>query len=116
MSTKVISNQPAIFVILTALYLHSVAIAEIIRVPEDFSVIQAAINAALEGDTILISDGTYTGSGNRNLNFNGKNLVLMSVNGPEYTVLDGERNGRCLELRNGEDRSSIIRGLMFRNF
>ncbi len=39
--------------------------------PADFSTIQAALNAASNGDTIIVRDGTYTGDGNRDIDFKG---------------------------------------------
>jgi hypothetical protein len=33
--------------------------------PANFNNIQAAINYANDGDTVIIADGTYTGEGNR---------------------------------------------------
>jgi len=47
--------------------------------------IQAQIDAAADGDTILISPGMYLG----NLFFNGKNLHLESTNGSENTIIFG---------------------------
>jgi len=44
------------------------------RVPQDFSTIQAAINAAQNGDTVLVSRGTYTGG----LTISGKTITLAS--------------------------------------
>ncbi|UCD29284.1 MAG: hypothetical protein JSV03_02045, partial [Planctomycetota bacterium] len=40
--------------------------------PADFNNIQAAIDAAGNGDTIVVGDGTYTGDGNRDIDFKGK--------------------------------------------
>ncbi|MDP0498399.1 MAG: DNRLRE domain-containing protein [Verrucomicrobiota bacterium JB024] len=63
----------------------------ILRVPADYATIQAAINAASEGQTVLVSPGSYT----ENLNIS-KNIVLTSLQsygGGEdsiaSTVLDG---------------------------
>ena len=42
-----------------------------INVPADHTKIQAAIDAAVNGDMVLVADGTYTGEGNVNLDFKG---------------------------------------------
>jgi len=43
----------------------------------DYPTIQAAIDAANEGDTVEVWPGTYTGDGNRDIDPNGKNLTLL---------------------------------------
>ena len=43
--------------------------AKTIYIPQDYSTIQAGINAASNGDTVLVADNTYY----ENINFNGKN-------------------------------------------
>ena len=66
--------------------------ATTIHVPADQPTIQAGIDAAADGDTVLVADGTYTGDGNRDIDFGGKSIVLKSENGPVLTVIDCEGN------------------------
>jgi len=91
----------------------------IISVPTDQSTIQAAINLAGTGDTILVADGIYTGDGNRDIYFDGKNIILISENGPQYTTINCDGNEtfphRAILLDGGEDTSSIIDGFTITN-
>lgn len=50
----------------------------IIHVPQDQATIQAGIDAALDGDTVLVSPGTYY----ENIIFNGRAITVASANGP----------------------------------
>jgi len=56
-----------------------------IHVPADQPTIQAGINAASNGDTVLVSPGTYT----ENIDFMGKQITVTSVSGPAVTIIDG---------------------------
>ncbi len=67
----------AIFAFLLVLTSSSFA-AITIHVPADQSTIQAGINAAANGDTVLVAPGTY----NEQFNFNGKSIVVRSEDGP----------------------------------
>lgn len=91
------------------------AAAAIIRVPSGYSTIQAGINAATPGDTVLVALGTYTGAANRNLDFAGKNLVLLSSGGATVTVIDCQGQGRGLHFHTGEAASAVVRGFTIRN-
>ena len=56
-------------------FLPSILTAATIHVPGDSTTIQAGINGAADGDTVLVQPGTYV----ENINFNGKNIVVGSL-------------------------------------
>ncbi len=83
-----------------------------IRVPEEQPTIQAAINTARIGDTVLVADGIYRGAGNQDIEFGGKTLVLKSENGPASTIIDIEADSADLHFafqltRTSEANSTI---------
>jgi hypothetical protein len=55
---------------------------------DPFCTIAQGINASLDGDTVLVADGLYTGDGNRDLDFDGKLITVMSENGQENCIID----------------------------
>jgi hypothetical protein len=89
--------------------------AKVIHVPGDSTTIQGGIDGAVNGDTVLVADGTYTGDGNRDIDFLGKAIVVMSENGPEVTIIDCERLGRGFYFHSEEDPSSVLQGFMITN-
>jgi hypothetical protein len=103
------------FLVLSVFIFSSVVLAATIHVPADQSTIQAAIDAASNGDTILVADGTYTGAGNKDLNFNGKAITVQSENGPENTIIDCGGSGRGFDFHSGEDNDSILSGFTITN-
>jgi len=82
-----------------------------IHVPRDYPTIQAGIDAAKDGDTVLVADGVYTGEGNHNLSFNGKAITVRSENGPDNCIIDCEREGwsRGFYLQSC-DTESVVKG------
>ena len=98
---------------LTTIAPFSPSVAATIRVPSQQPTIQQGINAAANGDTVLVAPGTYTGSSNRNLSFLNKDLVLRSESGPAVTTIDCQSLGRAFFLLDAE--SPIIRGLTIKN-
>ena len=106
-------------IILLTAFLYVNSQAAIINVPADQPTIQQGIDNALESDTVLVAPGTYTGTGNRDLSFNGKNLVLLSSGGAETTIIDCQADSTDLHyaiyLHDGEDTTSIIQGFTFQN-
>ncbi|MBN2588373.1 MAG: hypothetical protein JXA96_00805, partial [Sedimentisphaerales bacterium] len=55
--------------------------------PADFNNIQAAIDDANDGDIVLVAPGTYTGEGNRDIDFMGKAITVKSEYGPESCII-----------------------------
>jgi len=86
-----------------------------LHVPDEYETIQAGIDASHDGDVILVADGTYTGPGNKDLDFGGKRVTIRSENGPENCIIDCEGEGRGFYFHNGEDADSIVDGLTIRN-
>jgi len=77
--------------------------------------IQHAINSVQNGSTVHVADGTYTGAGNKNLDFGGKAITLKSESGPENCIIDCEANGRGFYFNNGESENSIVSGITVTN-
>ncbi len=86
-----------------------VADADTINVPGDQPTIQAGIDAAMDGDEVVVADGTYIGAGNKNLVFNDGSLTLRSANGPANCVIDCEEDGRGFFFVN-ETGTIVIEG------
>jgi hypothetical protein len=100
---------------LSLLLFSTLAFGATIQVPGDYQTIQAAIDAAADGDTVLVADGTYTGEGNKNLDFNGKELTVQSENGPLKTIVDCENDGRGFYFHNGELEDAFVSGFTITN-
>jgi hypothetical protein len=72
---------------LLALVLAQAAVATVLHVPADYPTIQAGINAASEGDTVLLMDGTFSGPGNQGIAFFGKAITVCSQSGDPSTCI-----------------------------
>ena len=78
-----------------------------------YTTIQDAFNAALDGDEIIVEPGVYTGTGDVVVDMLGKTVLLHSRSGPKNTTIDGEnaRVGvRCVATGN-----AAIQGFTIRN-
>ena len=80
--------------------------AATIRVPQDFSTIQQAINASANGDTVLVAPGTYR----ENITFKGKAITVNSEFGPEVTIINASRAGAGVAFTSGEGATSVLQG------
>jgi predicted outer membrane repeat protein len=81
----------------------------------DHVTIQAALNEAVSGDTVLVVPGTYAGPSNRDLDFGGEDIVLAATSGRDSVVIDCEGEGRGFHLHRGESRAAVIDGFVVVN-
>ncbi|MHC4675157.1 MAG: S8 family serine peptidase [Planctomycetota bacterium] len=91
-----------------------------IYVPSQCSTIQEAIDNCWDwGETVWVADGTYTGFGNRDIDFRGKSITVRSENGPEGCIIDCDGSEtephRGFYFHSGEPSSSIIDGFTITN-
>lgn len=82
-----------------------------LRVPADYPTIQAAINAAVAGDTVLVSPGSYP----ERLNYDGKAITVISEGGPATTIIDGGNSGNVLVFDSGEGPAARLEGFTIKN-
>jgi regulator of RNase E activity RraA len=84
--------------------------------PVPFSSIQAAINSAVNGDTIVVLPGTYV----ENINMKGKAITLASIDPNASTVvastiIDGNKAGSVIVCNSGENANTVIDGFTITN-
>ncbi|MBT6389865.1 MAG: DUF1565 domain-containing protein, partial [Candidatus Marinimicrobia bacterium] len=87
-----------------------------------FKTIEYALEQVTAGDTVMLKSGTYSGSGNHEIeissintaiNFdNYKNLVITSEKGADSTIIDAENNGRHFSII-GNQSNTIDSTLQF---
>ena len=90
------------------------SLAGVNRVPSDYPTIQSAIDASMDGDTVLVAPGTYTGDGNRDIDFKGKAITVKSEEGPQTCIIDcqgsEDEQHRGFYFHSDEDTNSVVEG------
>ena len=86
----------------------------------DYTKIQDAIVAATYGDIIELCDATYTGTGNRDIDFLGKAITVRSQSGnPQACIIDCQANAvnphRGFKFVSGEGPDSMLQGVTITN-
>jgi len=106
---RAIVSCPLVVVVLAASAPR--ASASDIHVPADYSTIQSAIDAAVDGDAVLVAPGTYA----ENIDFKGKAITVKSADGPVATIIDGGGLDSVARFVSGETRASILEGFTLTN-
>ncbi len=78
-----------------------------------FDAIQKGIDAATNGDTVLVATGVYTGEGNKDLDVGSMSIALRSANGSDDCIIDCEGSGRGFYFRSGT--TSVLDGFTITN-
>ena len=89
-----------------------------IKVPEEHPTIQAGIDTAVDGDTVLVHPGTYI----ENINFKGKTIVVgslyLTTNDESYissTIIDADMKAPVALFESNETREAKLVGLTLQN-
>lgn len=86
--------------------------------PADFNTIQAAIDAAVDGDEVVVSAGTYapSTSDGQVIDTLGKVIVIRSLEGSiDPAIISGGGTSRGIICRSGEDERTVIDGFVIQS-
>src|SRR5690349_13350568 len=80
--------------------------AATLRVPDDQPSIQVAIDAASDGDSVVVAAGTYF----ERIDFHRKAITVVSESGPAATIIDGGSSGSVVSFITAERATSVLEG------
>jgi hypothetical protein len=105
---KTMKNLMILFVLSL---MPAAAFSKTIHVPGDYGTIQEAIDAAVNGDSVVVHPGNYV----ENIDFKGKAIWVKSSNGPGTTIIDGGKPsvpeaGSVVTFTSNESPASILEG------
>ncbi|CAN5500505.1 hypothetical protein BH10BAC5_BH10BAC5_26880 [soil metagenome] len=112
------SKRTTLFLVFITL-IANISFANLRLVPSAYATIQSAINASVNGDTVLVSPGTYF----ENINYRGKNIVVTSkyfqtndLSFVSNTIINGSTpvntdSASCVRITSGEDSTTVLQGL-----
>jgi hypothetical protein len=79
---------------------------------DPFGSVQHGVNIASTGDTILVAAGLYS----EHVSFSGKNVVVLSIDGSDQTVLEATLSGVAIvTFSAGESNAAVLDGFTIRN-
>ena len=79
-----------IVIVCVAVFTASVSFAAELNVPAEYATIREAVNAAVDGDVVIVADGVYTGNGNRDIYVFQKSLTIKSAGGAANCIINCE--------------------------
>lgn len=81
-----------------------------------FPTIQHAVDGVRNGGVIRLYSGIYSGAGNREIDFHGKDVTLVAESGdPSDCVIDCGGAGPAFIFNSGESRGAVVEGLTIMN-